>query len=47
MMVWELQKDVTGTYSEVLTSCKALDYKQYKHTEVYNCKSTSHEELCP
>jgi hypothetical protein len=47
MMVWQLQKDVTSTYSEGLTSCKALGYKQYKQTEVYNCKSTSREELRP
>jgi len=47
MMVWELRKDLTGTYSEGQTSCKALDYKQYKQTKVNNCKSTSHEELHP
>jgi hypothetical protein len=47
MMVWELQKDVTATYSEGLTSSKALDYKQYKQTEVYNFKSTSHERYAP
>jgi len=45
MIVWELQKDMTGTYGDGLTSCTALHYKQYKQTKVSNCKSISHEEL--